>query len=141
MLSHGRLIAGFGVGWSAEEHDAAGTDVRTRGARMDDFVDTSDDNGGVHINSGIQNRAFYLVATALGPATGLLQRVGLTIVDAWIVRRALRSGRGARRSTVAPSDPSSTSAEGVLRTSSAEKISEGNTLKSKLRPRLTVTTV
>ncbi len=33
---------------------------------MPDYVDTSNDNGGVHINSGIANRAFYLAATALG---------------------------------------------------------------------------
>ncbi|MEU7169654.1 M4 family metallopeptidase [Streptomyces morookaense] len=35
-------------------------------AAMDDFVRTSRDNGGVHINSGIPNHAFYLLATALG---------------------------------------------------------------------------
>lgn len=33
---------------------------------MRDYVDTDDDNGGVHINSGIPNRAFHLVATTLG---------------------------------------------------------------------------
>jgi len=33
---------------------------------MDDYVDTTEDNGGVHINSGIPNRAFYLAATAIG---------------------------------------------------------------------------
>ncbi|MFD1212983.1 M4 family metallopeptidase [Arthrobacter sp. GCM10027362] len=39
---------------------------------MDDYVDLPDDNdprndnGGVHINSGIPNHAFYLAATALG---------------------------------------------------------------------------
>lgn len=33
---------------------------------MDDFVHTYDDNGGVHINSGIPNHAFYQVATAIG---------------------------------------------------------------------------
>ncbi|WP_244930104.1 protealysin inhibitor emfourin [Nocardioides sp. W7] len=33
---------------------------------LDDFVDTEDDNGGVHINSGIPNRAFHLAATAIG---------------------------------------------------------------------------
>jgi Thermolysin metallopeptidase, alpha-helical domain/Thermolysin metallopeptidase, catalytic domain len=33
---------------------------------MDDYVDTSDDNGGVHTNSGIPNRAFYLAATGVG---------------------------------------------------------------------------
>ncbi len=33
---------------------------------MDDYVDTTDDNGGVHINSGIPNRAFVLAARAIG---------------------------------------------------------------------------
>jgi len=35
-------------------------------ADMKHFVQTSQDNGGVHTNSGIPNRAFYLVATAIG---------------------------------------------------------------------------
>jgi probable F420-dependent oxidoreductase len=39
LLSGGRLAVGLGAGWSAEEHEASGTDVTTRGARMDDFVD------------------------------------------------------------------------------------------------------
>lgn len=33
---------------------------------MAGFVTTSDDNGGVHLNSGIPNHAFYLAATAIG---------------------------------------------------------------------------
>jgi len=33
---------------------------------MDDYVDTTDDHGGVHINSGIPNRAFQLAAVAVG---------------------------------------------------------------------------
>jgi len=33
---------------------------------MDNFVDTTSDNGGVHINSGIPNKAFYHVATEIG---------------------------------------------------------------------------
>jgi Zn-dependent metalloprotease len=33
---------------------------------MDGYVETSDDDGGVHINSGIPNHAFYLAATAFG---------------------------------------------------------------------------
>lgn len=33
---------------------------------MDRFVTTADDNGGVHINSGIPNRAFVLAAQAIG---------------------------------------------------------------------------
>ena len=35
-------------------------------ATMDDYVNTSEDNGGVHTNSGIPNHAFYVVATTLG---------------------------------------------------------------------------
>lgn len=35
-------------------------------AHMKNFVRTYDDNGGVHINSGIPNHAFYLAATNLG---------------------------------------------------------------------------
>jgi Zn-dependent metalloprotease len=33
---------------------------------MDGYVQTTSDNGGVHINSGIPNHAFYLAAIALG---------------------------------------------------------------------------
>jgi Zn-dependent metalloprotease len=35
-------------------------------AHMRDYVETEEDNGGVHINSGILNHAFYLVAISLG---------------------------------------------------------------------------
>ena len=35
-------------------------------AHMRNYVHTSSDNGGVHINSGIPNHAFYLVAIAVG---------------------------------------------------------------------------
>ena len=37
-----------------------------QGASMDDYIETTDDNGGVHLNSGIPNRAFHLAATAVG---------------------------------------------------------------------------
>jgi Zn-dependent metalloprotease len=36
---------------------------------MRDYVHTTEDNGGVHINSGILNHAFYLAAMALGGKT------------------------------------------------------------------------
>ncbi|GAB3593890.1 hypothetical protein GCM10027446_16820 [Angustibacter peucedani] len=35
-------------------------------ATMDGYVTTTDDNGGVHLNSGIPNHAFYLAASAIG---------------------------------------------------------------------------
>jgi Zn-dependent metalloprotease len=36
---------------------------------MSGYVETDDDNGGVHTNSGIPNRAFYLAAVAIGGTT------------------------------------------------------------------------
>src|SRR5262249_38795731 len=35
-------------------------------ANMKDYVDTQEDNGGVHINSGIPNHAFCLAALSIG---------------------------------------------------------------------------
>ncbi|MBO9353715.1 peptidase M4 family protein [Bordetella petrii] len=49
---------------TAYDDPALGKDPQP--GHMRDYVDTTDDNGGVHINSGIPNRAFYLAATALG---------------------------------------------------------------------------
>ena len=53
-------------------------------ATMDDFVETDEDDGGVHINSGIPNHAFYLAAVGLR-GTG----VGAGRAD--LVRHAVRS--------------------------------------------------
>jgi Zn-dependent metalloprotease len=49
---------------TAYDDDVLGKDPQP--AHMDDYVHTSQDNGGVHINSGIPNKAFYLVAEAIG---------------------------------------------------------------------------
>ncbi|WP_285242406.1 M4 family metallopeptidase [Pseudarthrobacter sp. fls2-241-R2A-127] len=49
---------------TAYDDDVLGKDPQPDS--MDSYVRTSADNGGVHINSGIPNRAFYLVAGALG---------------------------------------------------------------------------
>ncbi|HEY9373454.1 M4 family metallopeptidase [Streptomyces sp.] len=49
---------------TAYDDDVLGKDPQP--ATMDDYVTTGRDNGGVHINSGIPNHAFYLLATALG---------------------------------------------------------------------------
>ncbi|WJS91853.1 M4 family metallopeptidase [Microbacterium testaceum] len=49
---------------TAYDDDVLGKDPQP--GHMRDYVETDDDNGGVHINSGIPNRAFYLAATALG---------------------------------------------------------------------------
>lgn len=90
----GSLIKQYGLGQTASDADwligqglftervngealrslkAPGTayDDRTLGrdpqpATMADYVDTTEDNGGVHINSGIPNHAFYRLALELG---------------------------------------------------------------------------
>ncbi len=49
---------------TAYDDDVLGKDPQV--GSMDDYVVTADDNGGVHTNSGIPNRAFYLAATAMG---------------------------------------------------------------------------
>jgi probable F420-dependent oxidoreductase len=38
ILSKGRLRVGFGVGWSPDEMQAAGADMKVRGARADEFL-------------------------------------------------------------------------------------------------------
>jgi Zn-dependent metalloprotease len=51
---------------TAYDDDVLGRDPQP--AHLRDYVETSDDNGGVHINSGIPNHAFYLAATSVGGA-------------------------------------------------------------------------
>ena len=49
---------------TAYDDKVAGKDPQP--AHMKDYRKMTADNGGVHVNSGIPNRAFYLTATALG---------------------------------------------------------------------------
>lgn len=49
---------------TAYDNDVLGKDPQP--ANMRDYIQTGEDNGGVHLNSGIPNRAFYLVAVAIG---------------------------------------------------------------------------
>jgi Zn-dependent metalloprotease len=49
---------------TAYDDDVLGKDPQP--ADMAGYLETEDDNGGVHLNSGIANRAFYLAATAIG---------------------------------------------------------------------------
>ena len=38
VLSHGRVIAGLGIGWSKDEYDVSGIPYKHRGARADEFL-------------------------------------------------------------------------------------------------------
>jgi Zn-dependent metalloprotease len=58
-----RALRSMAAPGSAYDDPVLGKDPQP--AHMRDFVATQQDNGGVHINSGIPNRAFHLAATAL----------------------------------------------------------------------------
>jgi Zn-dependent metalloprotease len=60
----GRALRSMKAPGTAYDDNVLGKDPQPDS--MDSYVRTSADNGGVHINSGIPNRAFYLVAESLG---------------------------------------------------------------------------
>ena len=61
---HGQALRSMKAPGTAYDDPVLGTDPQP--ATMSGYVDTQDDNGGVHLNSGIPNHGFYLVAAALG---------------------------------------------------------------------------
>jgi len=61
---HGAALRSMRAPGTAYDDPVLGVDPQP--AHLRDFVDTTEDNGGVHTNSGIPNHAFYLAATALG---------------------------------------------------------------------------
>ncbi|GHO47934.1 M4 family metallopeptidase [Ktedonospora formicarum] len=61
---HGKALRSMKAPGTAYDDPILGKDPQP--ATMDGYVDSEDDNGGVHINSGIPNHAFYLAATAIG---------------------------------------------------------------------------
>src|SRR5690625_2950069 len=60
----GRALRSMSEPGTAYDDPVLGTDPQP--GHMDDYSDTEEDNGGVHINSGIPNRAFYLAASEIG---------------------------------------------------------------------------
>ena len=64
---NGRAIRSMKAPGTAYDDPLLGKDPQP--AHMRGYVTGADDNGGVHINSGILNRAFFLAATALGGFT------------------------------------------------------------------------
>ncbi|MBD8044625.1 M4 family metallopeptidase [Arthrobacter sp. Sa2BUA2] len=61
---NGRGLRSMSAPGTAYDDDVLGKDPQP--ADMSGYVETSSDNGGVHLNSGIPNRAFYLAASRLG---------------------------------------------------------------------------
>ncbi|ABL83553.1 MULTISPECIES: protealysin inhibitor emfourin [unclassified Nocardioides] len=64
---HARALRDMAAPGTAYDDPALGRDPQV--GHLRDYVDTADDNGGVHLNSGIPNRAFQLAATAIGGST------------------------------------------------------------------------
>ena len=63
-LVHGKAIRSLKEPGSAYDDPVLGKDPQP--ADMTHYVRGTEDNGGVHVNSGIPNHAFYLAATAIG---------------------------------------------------------------------------
>jgi len=64
---HGNAIRSMAAPGTAYDDPILGRDPQP--SHMRGYVDTPEDNGGVHINCGIPNHAFYLAAIALGGKT------------------------------------------------------------------------
>lgn len=60
----GAALRSLAAPGTAFDDDVIGKDPQP--AHIDGFIDTTDDHGGGHLNSGIPNHAFYLVAAELG---------------------------------------------------------------------------
>ena len=61
---HGCAVRSLALPGSAYDDPILGRDPQP--SHMRDYVHTTEDNGGVHINSGILNHAFYLAAMSIG---------------------------------------------------------------------------
>lgn len=81
---NGKALRSMKEPGTAYDDPALGKDPQP--GHMDDYISTTDDNGGVHLNSGIPNRAFYLAATGIGGSTaegaGRIWYAALQAVDA-----------------------------------------------------------
>ena len=64
---HGVAVRSMAAPGTAYDDPVLGKDPQP--SHMHDYVETTEDNGGVHINSGILNHAFYRAAIALGGKT------------------------------------------------------------------------
>ena len=72
LIGEGILVPELGQALRSMKEPGTAFEGDSQPAHMDDYQDLPDDNdprndnGGVHINSGIPNKVFYLVATAIG---------------------------------------------------------------------------
>lgn len=62
-LSRGRLVVGFGLGWSEDEYEAAGVPMRDLGARLDEILDALE---GIWADDVVEHQGRF---TAIAPST------------------------------------------------------------------------
>ena len=86
-LVHGVAIRSMRAPGTAYDDPRLGRDPQV--AHMRDYVHTFEDQGGVHLNSGIPNHAFYLAARALGGH--VWERAGVVWYAALCMRLHARS--------------------------------------------------
>ncbi|MFG3256366.1 TIGR03619 family F420-dependent LLM class oxidoreductase [Streptomyces sp. NPDC048172] len=65
--SGGRVIAGFGTGWSRDEYRAAGADHAERGAALDELLDVCEAVWGPDPVPAYEGRSTGFTASAVGP--------------------------------------------------------------------------
>ena len=111
----GRALRSMIEPGTAYDDDVLGRDPQP--AHMSDYVVTDGDNGGVHINSGIPNRAFALAAVELGGHAW--ERAGLiwyrTLTSGTLSRTANFAAFAAATISAAAAEFGATSAEVVRR--------------------------
>ena len=64
ILARGGALISLAAPGTAYDDPVLGKDPQP--AHMRDYLETQDDGGGIHVNAGIPNRAFYLTAVTLG---------------------------------------------------------------------------
>jgi len=81
---NGRALRSMAEPGTAYDDPLLGKDPQA--GHMDGYIETTDDNGGVHLNSGIPNHAFQLAAVAIGGSAaegaGRIWYAALQAVDA-----------------------------------------------------------
>jgi probable F420-dependent oxidoreductase len=114
-MSGGRVIAGFGAGWMAEEFDALGVPFESRGQRLDEWIDICRDTWSGRV-SGIDGKLFSArveMITEPRPARSIPILIG-GMSDAALRRIAARAD-GWVPLVRASNDPVATIARGVSR--------------------------
>jgi probable F420-dependent oxidoreductase len=113
VISGGRLVSGFGIGWSPEEFESVGVPMKQRGARLDECLDALE---AWWTQSPVEHHGKYWDITAshvdLKPAQSPRPPVYLAAYSPSALRRVALRGDGWLPASVLPGrfDPAATAA-------------------------------